>query len=127
VNRALLELEDLRAGLGLVHDVGTDDVTGHQVGGELDAREVQVQHVGDGGDDLGLADARDAFEQHVALCQEADQSAIDDFFGADDDLTDLLADALELLGEQVDSIFDSGGHWFSRGRMARKYLLTRLR
>jgi hypothetical protein len=50
----------------LLHDVRADDVGRHQVGRELDARELQVQHVGERVHEARLADARDALEQHVA-------------------------------------------------------------
>ena len=127
MDRALLKLEDLFARLGLVHHVGSEDIAGHEVGGELDPRELQVQDVGDGGDDLRLADPGDPFQQDMPLGQQADQHTVDDLLGTDDDLADFLADERELLGEAAYSLFDFGCHRFSRGRMARKYLLTRFR
>ena len=55
----------------LLDDVRADDVGGHQVGRELDARELQVQDVGQRVDEARLADAGDALEQHVAARQQA--------------------------------------------------------
>ena len=55
----------------LLHDVRADDVGRHQVGRELDARERQVQDVGERVHEARLADAGNAFEQHVAAGEQA--------------------------------------------------------
>ena len=67
----------------LLHDVGADDVGGHQVGRELDARELQVQHVGERVHEARLADAGNALEQHVAA-EERRDGAVDDVFVTND-------------------------------------------
>ena len=65
-----LELEEHPAVRVLLHDVGADDVGRHQIRRELDARELQVEDVGERVHEAGLADARDALEQHVAADQQ---------------------------------------------------------
>ena len=142
-DRAFLEVEMFFAGVALVHHVTPHDITRHEVGRELDAREGQMQNVGDRRHDLGLADTGNTLEQHVSLGKQADQSAVDDFIVTDDDLGDLFLDQLEAFGELTDLIVDlCGRHCLSSGlagpksyrgercgpgRMAKKYLFTRLR
>ena len=90
-DRAALELEDPPA-LGRFHDhVGAQDVGRHQVGGELDPRELQVQGLGQRADQQRLAQPRHAFQQAVPAHEQAGQHAVDDFFVPDDHPGDLLA------------------------------------
>ena len=88
-DRPGLELEDPAAVRGLHHDVRADDVGRHQVGGELDPVEVEIERVGKGADQERLAQARHALEQGVAADEQAGQDAVDDLVVADDDLGDL--------------------------------------
>ena len=92
-----------------IDDHAADDVGGHQVGRELDARILQVQHARKRPQQRGLAQARNAFEQHVAARQQADQHAIDDVLLADDDLSDFLADPVQLSRGELE-----GGIWLHR-------------
>ena len=70
-------------------DAGTDDVGGHQVGGELDAGERAADDLGERLDRQRLGDTGNTFEQHVALGQQADQHPLDQLVLADDDPLDL--------------------------------------
>ena len=97
-DRPGLELEDPLAVL-LDEDVGAGDVGGHQVGGELDPVERAVDDVGDRADEHRLAEARDAFEQDVAVGEQAGQRLADELALADDDPPDLALDGLRALGE----------------------------
>ena len=45
-----------------------------------------------------LAQPRDAFEQHMAASQEANQDAVDDMLLADNDFADFLAHLIEMTG-----------------------------
>ena len=76
-------------------DPGADDVGGHQVGGELDAREGAAHDLGERLDGQRLGYAGDAFEQHVALGEQADQHPLDEQILTDDDPLDLEDRALE--------------------------------
>ena len=83
-DRPRLELEERAAVRVLLHDVGADDVGRHQVGRELDARELEVQRVGEGVHEARLADARNAFEQHVPAGKQARHRSVHDVVVADD-------------------------------------------
>ena len=83
-DRALLELEVPAARVVLRHDLRADDVRGHEVGRELDARELQVQRVGQRLHQQRLAQARDAFEQHMAGREQAGEYAVDEVVMTDD-------------------------------------------
>ncbi len=119
-DRPALELEGFAAGIVFADDVGADDVARHQVGGELDARELQVQHVRHGLHQLGLAHAGDALQQHVAACEQARHHPGDDFVVTDNDARDLVADKLELIAEGLDLAVDDGVHFFSLSCRFRK-------
>jgi hypothetical protein len=69
-----------------------DDVGRHEVGCELDPGELDVDRVGQGLEQLCLAEARHAFEQRMALAQQARQHPADETGLADDDLADLGLD-----------------------------------
>ncbi len=77
-DRPGLELEERAAVRVLLHDVGADDVGGHQVRRELDARELQVQDVRQRVDEAGLAHAGNALEQHVAAGQQGRDGVLDE-------------------------------------------------
>ncbi|MNM46989.1 hypothetical protein D3C81_579470 [compost metagenome] len=76
-DRPLLEHE--AAGFRAV-DFGAGDVGREQVGGELDTMELGFDAFGQFLDGLGLGQARGAFDQHVAVGQEHDEQALDEFF-----------------------------------------------
>ena len=108
-DRPPLELEEPLA-VGRLHDhVGAEDVGGHQVGRELDAVEVEVERLGQGADQQGLAQARHAFQQAMPADEQAGQDAVDDVVVADDDPADLLVDR----GVAVDELAGPAFHGFS--------------
>ena len=79
--------------------VGAEDVGGHQVGSELDPAELDVEDLAERGEELGLAEARNALEEDVALAQRADEDGVDEIALADDDLSHLGAHCGDGLGE----------------------------
>ena len=79
--------------------MGADDVRRHQVGRELDAVEPEVQRLGQGAHETGLAEAGDALEQDVAIRQQADDRAVHDLLLAHDHLADLAAQAVATVRE----------------------------
>ena len=90
------ELELAAAGRAvLLDDFGAGDVGRHQVGGELDAAEVQRQALGQGADHQRLGQPGHAFEDAVAAAEQGDQQLLDDLVLADDDAAELLLDVVE--------------------------------
>lgn len=73
-HRPLAQLE-LLAG-EVVYGVA-GDVAGHQVGGELDAREAAVEAARQGAYQQGLAEPRHAFHQHVAAGEQRGEHVVD--------------------------------------------------
>ncbi len=92
-DRTGLELEERPALRVLLDDVRADDVGGHQVRRELNAREPKVQHVGEGVHQAGLADAGNALEQHVTAREQARHRAGDNLLVSDDAPPDLRGDS----------------------------------
>ena len=89
-----LELADA-GGLVLLDDLGAGDVRGHQVGGELDPVEGQVEGVGQGADHQRLGQAGHADQQAVPAREDRDQQFLEDGVLADDDLAHLALQAVE--------------------------------
>ena len=58
--RALNKAEGLATVGVFFEDVGAGDIGGHEIGGELDATEGEVEGAGQGLDQRGLGQARDA-------------------------------------------------------------------
>jgi hypothetical protein len=65
-----------------------------------------VQHVRQRVDEAGLADTRNALEQHVAAREQRRDGVLDDLLVADDALADLARDADEAFPETVDMFSD---------------------
>jgi hypothetical protein len=76
---------------------------------ELDARELEMEHVGQRVHEARLADAGDALEQHVAASQERRDRPVHDVFVTDDAAGDFLGDAGETLAELIDGLRDRRG------------------
>ena len=96
---SLLEFE-LAAPLGRFENhVRADQVGRHQIGGELDALELQLQRVGEGAHQQRLAESGHSFEQDVAPGNQSRQRAVDDIVVADDHLGDLLPEDPEIAPE----------------------------
>ena len=70
---AILEAKGAATFLGFLQDIGTDDIGGHQIRRKLNARELQLQGRGQGADEQGFAEARDAFKEGMAAGQHADE------------------------------------------------------
>ena len=80
-----------------LNDVGAGDVRRHQVGRELDAVELQVEHLRHRVDQQRLGQAGHADDQAVAADEEREQGLADDFVLADDELFQLGDDLLAAL------------------------------
>jgi hypothetical protein len=79
-------------------DHASHDVGGHEIGRELNARILEMQHAAEGSQQRGLAKARDAFQQNVAASQETNQDTVDNVLLADNDLANFLAHLIEMTG-----------------------------
>ncbi len=93
-DRAALELKFAPAGVSFHDEVRAEDVGGHEVGRELDAAERHVEHFAERANEERLAQARHAFEQHVAAAKQRDQRAFDDLGVTDDDFADFCAESV---------------------------------
>ena len=109
---ALLEFEDLLAAF-IDEDLGTDDVGGEEVRGELDPLEFEVEGLGDGVDEGGLAETGDTFEEDVAAADDGDEDIFDDVLLTDDEFADFRADFLEGFLEVLSGLF--WGHGWEKG------------
>ncbi|MNI20895.1 hypothetical protein D3C73_743930 [compost metagenome] len=78
------------------------DVAGHQVRGELDARELAAKTTSQGAHQQGLAQPRHAFEQHMAASDQGVEDVVDNRVLADDHFLQLRPDCLgQLNGAQA--------------------------
>ena len=91
-----LEAQRLAAAVVVLHNHAAHDVGGHQIGRELDARILQMQHSRQRPQQGGLAQPGHAFQQHVAAGEQADQDSVDDFDLSDNDFRDFLAHLVKL-------------------------------
>ena len=87
-----------------LNDVRAGDVRRHQVGRELDALELEVEHLGQRGDEQRLGQAGHADDQAVAADEQRQQHLLDHVVLADDQLLqlgdDLLPAGVHLVGQR---------------------------
>src|SRR5678815_4650092 len=76
----------------VLNDVGARDVARHQVGRELDARELEVENLGDRIDQQRLGKAGHADDETVAAGEQGEQHELDHVFLPDDQLVQLSDD-----------------------------------
>ena len=83
----LMKFELAFSARGIVlDDIRARDVRGHQVRGELDAVEAEVQGLGHGTDQQGLGQSGHAHEERVAPGKQGDAQKFHDALLADNDL-----------------------------------------
>ena len=110
----------------LVHlqDVGAGDVRRHEIGGELDALELEIEHLGDGAHEHRLREAGHADEQHMAARDDRGEHVLHDLLLPDDGLADLLEDALGVPSHLLDQCLKFGSvrdfHLLARSTRARR-------
>jgi hypothetical protein len=78
----------------LLEDLGAGDVGGHEIRGELDPVEAEVEGLGEGRDEERLGEAGHADEQAVAAREQRGQQVIDHLALPDHPLLDLADDLL---------------------------------
>ncbi len=93
-DRSALEFEESPAIGRFHHHVRAQDIGGHQIGRELDAREVQIEHFGQRAHQQRFAQARHAFQQAMAADEQAREHAVHHFVVPHDHAADLLAHGL---------------------------------
>ena len=89
--------------IGFLEDFRAGDVTGHEIGGELDAIEVEGHQIGEGVDEEGFGEAWDAHEEGVTAGEDAGEELFDDRVLADDNFPEFGADPAIEFAEFVDS------------------------
>src|SRR5699024_2084474 len=95
-------------GGGMIN-AGADDVGGHQVGGELHARERSTGDLGQRGDRQCLGDTRYPFDEAVPSGDQSDQGALHHTLLADDDRRDLVQRCAEQSGRLTRCTFRTRG------------------
>ena len=75
----------------------TNDVRGHQVGGELNALELHAQRTGDRVHQKGLCQTRDPDQECMGFAQHGQKQLLHHFILTDNDLGDFLTECLILL------------------------------
>jgi hypothetical protein len=94
-DRTWEEFELALVGGGIrIDDLGPGDVRGHEIRGELDPFEGEVERLGEAGDQEGFRQAGDTDKQRVAAGEDRNQHLFDDVILSDDDFPEFLADAL---------------------------------
>ena len=106
-DRPTAELE-LPPAIRLDHDRRAGDVGRHQIRRELDARERQVQRLGQRADQQSLAQAGHTLQQRVAAAEQARQHPVDDLLVADDCPLNLRLGAPIVVAEGACGRFDLG-------------------
>ena len=103
--------DELAAPIRFGQDLRTDDIGGHQVGGELDPLEAQPEHLAGGFDHQRLAQPGNAFDQNMASGEQRGEKFSHHLTMADDYLPDFLfgagKDALEFSDALVGRLFRS--------------------
>ena len=111
-DRPALELHRLPAGLVLAHHRAADNVPRHQIRGELDARELEMEHVRQRLHQLGLADAGNTLEQNVPTCEQTSHDPDDVLVVADDDVRHLLAHDSKVVAKLLNlAFYGYSAHW----------------
>jgi hypothetical protein len=73
----------------LFHDLGAENVGGHEVGSELNAAELETDGIGEGLDEQRLGEAGHAAQQAVPACKQTDKDLAPHVLLPDDDAPDL--------------------------------------
>ena len=89
----------------LVEYFAAGDVGGHEVRGELDSFEGEVECFGEGVDDECFCKSRDTEEKGVAAGEDGDEEAVDGLLLTDDCFGDFLFEGVVFFDEEVDLFF----------------------
>ena len=104
-HRPLDEPDQALAAAGvLFDDVRAGDVARHEVGGELDAVELEVQHPGEARDQQRLGESRHPDQQHVSVREQRGEKLVHHRILPHDHLAQLPEDALTSLLKGLDRL-----------------------
>ena len=120
--------DELLAAVALLEDVAAGDVGRQQIGRELDAAEVERQQPRQRLDELGLAEGRKPFEQHVPPSEERGDDLVDRLLLAEDHAAQLIDEPRDLRLAVGDTVGRKDGLHASPIMVAHfsKYFLTAL-
>ena len=104
-NGSLLEAQSLASMLFGFDDHAAHDVGGHEIGRELDAGILQREGAREGSKQRGLAQAGNAFQEHVSPGKQTDQHAFHHIVLTDDDFGDFLAHDCEPVHREFEGRF----------------------
>jgi hypothetical protein len=104
-NRTGLKAQCLGPPLIRFHDHAADNVGGHEIGGELNARVPQVEHSRECSEQRRFPESRYTFQQDVSPGEQANQDAIDDILLTDNDFRNFVANLIEPRNGQLQDGF----------------------
>ena len=94
----------------LVEDFGAGDVRGHQVGGELDTVEPEIQNLAQAAHQQGLGQTRDAQQQTVTASKNGDQHLVDHGFLPDNRFPDFILECFVDFRDLFEALWQGYGH-----------------
>ncbi len=106
---------------GHVEQRVADDIRGHQIRSELDAREFAGEGFGQRLDQQGFAQPGHALKQDVRAGQQADQHFVENRRLADEDFGQFIADGLQQGGGLLRLFFVQGAHGSFLRRVYRRW------
>jgi len=105
-DRPLHEAEDPLSGRAvLLDDFGAGDVGRHQIRGELDPAEVEIEGLGHRRDEEGLGESGHADQESVPVGEESSEDALHHVVLSDDPLFDFAAQSVGHLGDALEEAF----------------------
>ncbi len=122
-DRPANEAEAALAAGGFIQHLGTENIGGHQIGRELDARAIKAQCGGHGGDKPRLGQARRADQEGMPAGQHGAQRQLDNTVLAEHGLADLSAH----ICQRFDGGFGFGNDFGALVGHVRRGILFRLR
>ena len=110
-DRSLDEAETLATRFGIFfQDLCAGDIGRHEIGGELNASEGEVEGLRQRANEQGLGETGNADEKAVAAGEEPKDKLLDDLRLTDDDLADLGVELIAGAGQIGDCLHVSLGH-----------------
>ena len=92
--------------LGVFQDVRPGDVRGHQVGGELNPLEANIEDLRDRADHQGFRQAGNADQENVPLREDRREDEVDHLALADDHLVEFGDHHIARMSEFVEKLRD---------------------
>ena len=111
------EFEDALAGsVVFLEDLRAGNVGGHEIGGELDPLEAEIEDFREGVDEQSLSQARNTDEKGMGSTENGNQQLLDDFVLPHDNQVELLLHGRVGCFEFFDNfLVGATEFWFARG------------